>query len=147
MPRRHFPDTSKGGPGRQRAPVGEDLHKRNRIDFRFNISSGEQRLHLRTKQELLSRNRVVNGAYPEAVSRQQQLLLPRVPNGDGELPVQPQQALRAKLFVQVKNNLGICVGRKAMASRFQLRAKLRSEERRVGKECRSWWAMSAEKKK
>jgi hypothetical protein len=74
-----------------------------------------QRVELGRERELAVDVAVVERLDPEAVAREHELLLPRIPDRDGEHPAQPLEEAETPLFVAVHVHLGVALGAEGVA--------------------------------
>ena len=80
---------------RLRCPERERLVDAPHVDRRGDLAGGEQRLRLGAEDQCaVVAPRPVQRAHPEPVPHQGQTTSPRLPPGEGELPVQAPEALR-----------------------------------------------------
>src|ERR1017187_5854690 len=115
----------------------------------------QQRLDFRRECERVAVPEIVERLDAQAVAGAEQLLAISVPYGEGKHAAEVRQALVAILLVGVNHRLRVAMALVAMSGGFEFRPYVgvienfdvvgdpqrvvRSEERRVGKECRSRW--------
>src|SRR5690242_9050121 len=85
----------------------------------------EQRLNFRAEKQASSAESVVQRLLPETITRQEEPLVSLVPKRKSKHAVQLLNTVGTIFFVSVDDHFGICIGIKAMALRFELRAQLR----------------------
>ena len=81
-------------------------------------------LQLRAETEPSAALGVVERLDAQAVAREQELPLPRVPEREGEHAAQPLDAARPELLVEVHDDLGVGRRREAVAARHELAPQL-----------------------
>ncbi len=79
----------------------------------------EQALQLAGKRQPARLVAVDQRFLAQAIAAEHQLPPPRIPEGDGEHPVQVPKAVDALVFVQVDDRLRVATGREAVTGTFQ----------------------------
>ena len=113
---RQFKDAAEDGMRRKRAPVGEHLVQNWPSSSAPGPTGTAGRLDLRAEQQPLAGLRVEERAHAQAVPRQEQGLVPGIPDRDGELAIEPLQAIRPEFLVKVQDDLGVGVGGEPVAA-------------------------------
>ena len=83
-----------------------------------------QCLELRSEQKRAADLRVVERLFPEAVAREDEAPLGLVPEREREHAVQPLDAVRAEVFVEMHEHLGVSVRRETVAACLEFAAQL-----------------------
>jgi hypothetical protein len=114
----------KQGEVREDVLEREVLGERGAADPDRHAGVGEDRLHLGAEEEALPVREVVQRLCAEAVAREEEHLVPPVPDGEREVAVQPLDARLPPGFVRVDEHLGVAARAEREPERFELDAQL-----------------------
>ena len=111
-----------GGERRQRAR--DEAERQERVDrlvvqIGGNEPAREHALQLGPEDEEVADLRVVERLDPQAVACQHRPPLATVPEREAEHPAELPRKLGARVFVEVRDDLGVAAGQKRMAAAFQ----------------------------
>src|SRR5262245_41378073 len=112
--RRNFQNILKNGPRRKRAPKRKNLAQGPRIDLGMYPARSQERLDLRGKDQFPALGAVEKRPNSQAVTRQKQTPVAAVPNGKGELAIEPLQAPSAIFLVGMQQHLSVGRGRESV---------------------------------
>ncbi len=118
-------DAREGGARCERAPEGEDLREPHGVDGPRHLVELEQGLRLGGEGEPPPRAHHVQRTDAEAVAREQEPPPPRVPEGEGELPLEALHAGVAEGLVGRDQHLRVGARPEPLPARLELGAELR----------------------
>ena len=118
-------DAGEHRAGGHRRPVGEHLVEPDGVEGTRHGRVGHQRLDLGGEGDPVPVTRVEERAHAEAVAREHEPVLARVPQGQRPLAVEAGEALLAPLLPGVHDDLGVARGAEAVAAAAQLLAAAR----------------------
>src|ERR1700704_4671432 len=117
-----LPDVLECRAGRQRRPEREDVVEPLWIDFPRDARIGEERLDLGGEEQPATADRIEERTHAEPVARQEQCAGAGAPDAERPLAIEPRDRVRAFLFVQMKEDLGVGVGAEAVTLARELGA-------------------------
>jgi hypothetical protein len=117
-----MPLKSVRGPGH--VAVREVVAHRLQVDLGPDARHPEERLHLRGEEHRAAALAKIQRLLAEAVAREQQPLLARVPHREGELAAQVVHHFEAPVLVGAQQHLGVGIEREAVTALRELGAQL-----------------------
>ncbi len=99
------------------------LRQRRAIELWINPAMRQHRFDLRSEQQPLRRQFVVQRLDAQAVARDEERFRVAIPDGKGEHAAQVLHTIRAVLFEEVNDGFGIAVRAVAVAARDELFAQ------------------------
>jgi len=112
----------QGGLARHVFP-GEELGQGVDVQVTLHQATGQQALDLRSPDQIGRREHVVEGLDAHVIARQKQLAAAGVVDREGEHAVEKFRTAAPVLLIGVDDDLGIALGAKAVAARFQIAAQ------------------------
>jgi len=124
VPGRQLGHPVKRRGGRDVDPVGEDLGQPLRVEPTGQLRPREQGLDLRGEQQDVAGPGDEQRPDAETVAGQEERSRLAVPDGEGELAVEPLDAAVAPLLVGVDDDLGVAAGAEDVAEALELGGQL-----------------------
>ena len=126
MPGGELTHAAQDGPGRRHHRMqGEEVVQGDGVETALDSTGGEQRLDIRGEAQQTPLLRPIQGFDAEAITREEELAPVRVPEREGEHPVQPLHAAGAPGVPCLEDDLGVAVGEEVVAAPLQLAAQRR----------------------
>src|SRR5208282_2303983 len=125
---REFVNILKRRTGCKRKPERENLPDCLHIKLSIRIRVSEYGFQFRTKNEAVSSSGVKQRSHANAITGEEKLLVPRIPDREGPLPVHVLDAIRTIFQVEPQDDLSVRLGRKLVPLLDQIFAQLNKVE-------------------
>ena len=109
MCRRQLPDAGEDRAVERDVAIGEKVRERIRIEARRETRQLQESLRLGGEGEPPGQGNVVQGLDPDAVAREEESLVARVPESQGEHPFDPGKRLRALATQEAVRHLAVAL--------------------------------------